>query len=69
MPVRFHCDCSRERFSEGLSSIGKTELHEMIEEDHGAEVVCHFCGEKYHYSEADLQELVTAIDEKRAANI
>ncbi|MGA9517232.1 MAG: Hsp33 family molecular chaperone HslO [Trichococcus sp.] len=69
MPVRFHCDCSRDRFSEGLSSIGKTELHEMIEEDHGAEVVCHFCGEKYHYSEADLQELVTAIDEKRAANI
>jgi molecular chaperone Hsp33 len=41
----------------------------MIVEDHGAEVVCHFCGEKYHYSEADLQELVTAIDEKRAANI
>ena len=69
MPVRFHCDCSRDRFSEGLSSIGKTELQEMIEEDHGAEVVCHFCGEKYHYSEADLQELVTAIDEKRAANI
>ncbi len=69
MPVRFHCDCSRERFAGGLSSIGKDELHEMIVEDHGAEVVCHFCGEKYHYSEADLQELVTAIDEKRAANI
>lgn len=68
MPVQFKCDCSRERFAEGLSSIGKEELLEMIHEDHGAEVVCHFCGEKYHYSESDLQELVDAIDEKRAAD-
>ncbi len=68
MPVQFKCDCSRERFAEGLSSIGKEELLEMIHEDHGAEVVCHFCGEKYHYAESDLQELVDAIDEKRAAD-
>lgn len=68
MPVQFQCDCSRERFAEGLSSIGREELVDMIQEDHGAEVVCHFCGEKYHYSESDLQELVDASDEKRPAD-
>lgn len=68
MPVQFQCDCSRGRFAEGLSSIGREELVDMIQEDHGAEVVCHFCGEKYHYSESDLQELVDASDEKRPAD-
>lgn len=68
MPVQFQCDCSRGRFAEGLSSIGREELVDMMQEDHGAEVVCHFCGEKYHYSESDLQELVDASDEKRPAD-
>ena len=66
MPVRFHCDCSWDRFMEGLSAIGKDELLDMIEEDHGAEVVCHFCGEKYQYSEDDLRGMVQAIDDTRA---
>lgn len=64
MPVQFHCDCSRERFREGLAAIGRDELLDMIKEDHGAEVVCHFCEEKYHYSEEDLQALVTEIDRR-----
>lgn len=66
MPLRFHCDCSRDRFMKGLSAIGKEELLDMIHEDHGAEVVCHFCEEKYHYSEEDLNGLVQAIDDSKA---
>ena len=27
----------------------------MIKEDHGAEAVCHFCGNKYQYSESELE--------------
>lgn len=30
----------------------------MMEEDHGAEAVCRFCGNKYVFSEADLQEII-----------
>ncbi|MDU6962618.1 MAG: Hsp33 family molecular chaperone HslO, partial [Staphylococcus sp.] len=36
-------------------------FEDMIKEDHGAEAVCHFCGNKYHYSEGELQELLDTI--------
>ena len=65
MPVKFHCGCTRERFSAGLMSIGVDDLQHLIDEDHGAEVVCHFCGEKYHFDEAELQGLIDEINAKR----
>ena len=67
MPVKFHCGCTRERFSAGLMSIGVDDLQHLIDEDHGAEVVCHFCGEKYHFDEAELQGLIDEIKAKREA--
>ena len=67
MPVKFHCGCTRERFSAGLLSIGVEDLQHLIDEDHGAEVVCHFCGEKYHFDEAELQRLIDEINAKREA--
>lgn len=60
MPVQFHCDCSKERFSSAIATLGEAELTAMIEEDEGAEAVCHFCGEKYNY---DAQELTAIRDE------
>lgn len=65
MPVKFHCPCTRERFSAGLMSIGVDDLQHLIDEDHGAEVVCHFCGEKFHFDEAELQSLIDEIKAKR----
>lgn len=65
MPVKFHCGCTRERFSAGLMSIGVDDLQHLIDEDHGAEVVCHFCGEKYHFEEAELQSLIDEIKSQR----
>ena len=65
MPVKFHCGCTRERFSAGLMSIGVDDLQHLIDEDHAAEVVCHFCGEKYHFDEAELQGLIDEINAKR----
>ena len=57
-PLAFNCDCSRERFSKGLKSLGQKELTAMIEEDHGAEVVCQFCNKKYQFSENELNALI-----------
>ena len=65
IPVKFHCGCTRERFSAGLLSIGVEDLQHLIDEDHGAEVVCHFCGEKYHFDEAELQGLIDEIKANR----
>lgn len=56
--VAFACDCSKEKYSEILATLKPSELQEMIDKDHGAELVCQFCKEKYHYSQEDLQEIL-----------
>lgn len=58
MPVSFECDCSKERFSERMASLPQTDLIEIRDEDHGAEVVCQFCQTHYQFSEQDLNEII-----------
>jgi molecular chaperone Hsp33 len=55
--VAWRCRCSRERIEQTLRSLGPDTLREMIEEDHGATVSCHFCTADYTLSEADLRRL------------
>lgn len=62
MPVAFKCDCSKEKFSEMLATIKKADIEQMINEDHHAEVVCHFCGNKDQYDENDLNEILSKMD-------
>lgn len=57
MPVKFECNCSKERFAGAIISLGSKEIRDMIEEDGMAEAHCHFCNEKYHYSKEELEEL------------
>jgi len=64
MPVSFKCDCSKDRFAKSLASIQPDALQEMIDQDHGAEAVCHFCGTKYEYSEDDLRTILAQAQEK-----
>lgn len=56
--LRFQCDCSKERFLNALSSLPKSDLEEMRDEDHGAEITCQFCQSTYHFDEKDLEELI-----------
>lgn len=57
MPVQFQCTCSKERFAEAITGLGKAEIDEMIEQDGMAEAHCHFCNEKYHFTKEELEEL------------
>lgn len=59
-PVQFQCDCTKERFARGLYSLPSEELTPLIAEDHGAEVVCQFCGQTYTFSEAELKDIQAA---------
>lgn len=56
-PCSYKCTCSRERMEKGLISLGKDEILDMAKEQHGAELTCHFCNKKYHFSEDELQRL------------
>lgn len=59
MTVSFKCDCSKEKFSEMLATIDRDDMEQMINEDHQAEIVCHFCGNKYQYDETDLKKILS----------
>ncbi|WP_153723243.1 Hsp33 family molecular chaperone HslO [Sporosarcina cascadiensis] len=63
--VKFDCECSKERFGDAITGLGAAEIQAMIDEDHGAEAQCHFCLERYQYSE---QELKGYIDEIQSAD-
>ena len=57
MPA-FRCDCNRARLEQALISLGRAELEDMIQTEHGAQLTCHFCNTKYDFSEADLRRLL-----------
>lgn len=54
----YECDCSKERMLEGLATLDKNTIKEIIEEDGKAEVVCHFCNKKYEFSKEELEEIL-----------
>lgn len=54
----YECDCSKEHMTEGLATLDKTVLKEMIEEDEKAELKCHFCNKKYYFSKEELEEIL-----------
>ena len=57
LPMRYHCDCSRERIEKALIAVGRDDLTKIIKEDHGAEICCHFCDKTYKFNEAELTDL------------
>lgn len=56
--IQYKCTCSTERMQRALISLGKQELQDIIDEDGHAEIVCHFCGEKYDFNADELSELL-----------
>ena len=57
MPVQFECNGMRNL----LLLKDWAEIQNMIKEDHGAEAVCHFCGNKYKYTEEELNVLLESL--------
>ena len=55
--VQFYCNCSRQRVERALSLLGEKELTSMIEEQKPTELSCSFCGSKYVFSIAELEEI------------
>ena len=62
VPV-YECDCSKESMADGLASIGKTELEDIIEKEGKAELVCHFCNKKYQFSKEELKNIINNIED------
>ncbi|MCI8410993.1 MAG: Hsp33 family molecular chaperone HslO [Clostridia bacterium] len=54
----YKCDCSKEHMADGLASIGKEELEDIINTEEKAELECHFCNKKYEFSKEELEEIL-----------
>ena len=53
----FYCNCSKERVSRALISVGKKELKSMIDDGKPIELNCHFCNTNYTFSVEEIKEL------------
>ena len=58
IPARFSCNCSKERVSKAIISIGKKDIQEMIDEGKEIEVNCQFCNTAYAFTPGELAELL-----------
>ena len=63
--VRWHCGCSRERFAVALKLLHYKDLTDMIEDDKGAEIHCHYCNTYYNFTSREIREI---LESKRAEN-
>lgn len=59
--IQYKCDCSKEKIKEIIKSLGKKEIQDMIEEDQGAEVVCHFCNTNHKFDDKELEKIMIDI--------
>lgn len=62
MPVKFQCQCSKERFGAAIIGLGVQEIQDMIDEVGQIETQCHFCLETYDFSKTELEGLIDEIN-------
>lgn len=55
VPASFSCNCSKERVSRVLVSLGAKELEQLINDNEPIELNCHFCNTNYQF---DTEELI-----------
>lgn len=55
--MQWQCDCSEDRLTQALATIGKKELREIIDEDGQAELTCQFCEKRYFFDKEHLESI------------
>lgn len=63
--LAFRCQCSKGRISDVLLGLNLKDLKTLVEDGH-AEVVCHFCNEKYQFTGEELQAIYNVAKRQRA---
>lgn len=56
--VSFYCNCSKERVTKALISIGADKMQEMIDDGEPVSINCHFCNTDYTFEIDELKEIV-----------
>ncbi|MEE8885892.1 MAG: Hsp33 family molecular chaperone HslO [Eubacteriales bacterium] len=58
LPTQFYCNCSHERMSKALVTLGKKELNAMIDDGKPVTLSCQFCGRSYTFPVDELKEIL-----------
>lgn len=64
-PIKYECNCSKERTRSALKLIDTLDLNDMIHEDEAIDMVCQFCNKQYVFDKVELKEI---LKEKLAFN-
>ncbi|MEO8999539.1 MAG: Hsp33 family molecular chaperone HslO [Rhodanobacter sp.] len=58
--LAFGCNCSRERVTAMLRSLGRDEVEAaLVARDDEIEVICEFCAQRYHFDRIDAEHLLS----------
>jgi len=60
--LRYHCNCSKERFAQALMLLGKDELMEMTA---GISPQCHYCSKIYDFTSTEIHDLIIAQEQNK----
>lgn len=62
-PCRYACTCSRERMRRNLIALGLAQLEDLAGSREGIELDCHFCPQKYHFPQSEINALLQSLRE------
>ncbi|MBU2985013.1 Hsp33 family molecular chaperone HslO [Saccharophagus degradans] len=55
--IQFKCGCSRKRCANAITSLGKQDALELIEQQQKIDINCEFCGTNYTFKRKDIDTL------------
>ena len=55
--ARYKCNCSREYLAEVLTSLGETQMRQIIREDGAVRAHCHYCNTDYEFTDEDADRI------------
>lgn len=58
LPTGFNCNCSKERVTKVLVSLGRKELEDIVRDGEDVELNCHFCNSSYKFSIDEVKEIL-----------
>ncbi|MBO5136474.1 MAG: Hsp33 family molecular chaperone HslO [Clostridia bacterium] len=63
--VGYKCNCSEDRMTRAIISLGEKEIRSMIEEDGQCEINCQFCRKSYNFNKNSLEKMLEIAKEKK----
>jgi molecular chaperone Hsp33 len=60
--VEFYCNCSRQKISDTLKTLGQEELVDILSKQGVIEVDCQFCGEQYRFDSVDVEAIFSTTE-------